>query len=104
MSTQHPGAKPPPTQPTATSGADLIDSRYAWMRLMVSLTLMTISGCGMYAVVVVLPAVQVEFGVARSAASLPYTMTMVGFGLGGILMGRLSDRVGVTTPLMIGAI
>ncbi len=104
MSTQHPGAKPPPTQPTATSGADLIDSRYAWMRLMVSLTLMTISGCGMYAVVVVLPAVQVEFGVARSAASLPYTMTMVGFGLGGILMGRLSDRVGVTMPLMIGAV
>ena len=33
-------------------------SPYAWARLAVSLTLMTISGCSMYAVVVVLPAVQ----------------------------------------------
>jgi len=41
-------------------------SPYAWARLAVSLTLMTISGCSMYAVVVVLPAVQSEFGVARA--------------------------------------
>ncbi len=92
------------TTPAAASGVDLIDSRYAWLRLMISLALMTISGCGMYAVVVVLPAVQAEFGVARSAASLPYTMTMIGFGIGGIVMGRLSDRFGVTVPLMIGAV
>jgi hypothetical protein len=43
-------------------------SPYAWARLAVSLTLMTISGCSMYAVVVVLPAVQAEFGVARADA------------------------------------
>jgi MFS family permease len=28
---------------------------------------------------------------------------MIGFGLGGILMGRLADRFGVTVPLLIGA-
>jgi hypothetical protein len=37
---------------------------------------------------VVLPAVQAEFGVARADASLPYTLLMIGFGLGGLLMGR----------------
>ena len=36
-------------------------------------------------------------------ASLPYTLTMVGFGLGGVLMGRLSDRFGVIVPVLIGA-
>ena len=80
-----------------------IESPYAWMRLAVSLLLMTIGGSGMYSVTVVLPAIQAEFGVARADASLPYTLTMIGFGLGGILMGRLADRFGVLVPVGIGA-
>jgi MFS family permease len=28
---------------------------------------------------------------------------MIGFGVGGILMGRLSDRFGVIVPVLIGA-
>ena len=80
------------------------ESAYAWWRLMVSLLLMTIGGAGMYAVTVVLPRVQADFAVDRAAASLPYTMTMIGFGFGGILMGRLADRFGVMVPLMVGAI
>ena len=47
---------------------------------------------------------QAEFGVARADASLPYTLTMIGFGLGGILMGRLADRFGVMVPVLIGAV
>ncbi|MGH8676180.1 MAG: MFS transporter [Burkholderiales bacterium] len=65
---------------------------------------MTIGGSGMYAVTVALPAVQAEFGVSRSDASLPYTLTMVGFALGGILMGRLSDRFGVIVPVLAGGV
>ncbi len=79
------------------------ESPYAWARLAASLALMTIGGAGMYAVAVALPLVQAEFGVARSEASLPYALTMIGFGLGGILMGRLSDRFGVMLPVLIGA-
>jgi MFS family permease len=58
----------------------------------------------MYVVPVVLPAVQDEFGVARADASLPYTLQMIGLGLGGILMGRLADRFGITVPLVFGAV
>jgi MFS family permease len=58
----------------------------------------------MYAVSVVLPAVQADFGVDRADASMPYTLTMIGFGLGGILMGKLADRFGVMVPLMVGAV
>src|SRR5438132_7343747 len=65
---------------------------------------MTIGGLGMYAMAVALGPVQAEFGVDRATASLPYTLTMVGFGLGGIAMGRLSDRFGVVVPVLIGGV
>ncbi len=81
-----------------------IESSYAWRRLAASLALMTIGGSGMYSVTVVLPRIQQEFGVARGDASLPYTLTMIGFGLGGVLMGRLADRFGVIAPVLLGAL
>ena len=93
------------TTPSPTSPArHEAESTYAWTRLLVSLALMTIGNSGMYTVTVVLPRLQSEFGVTRADASLPYTMTMIGFGVGGILMGRLSDRFGVMIPVMIGAV
>jgi len=79
------------------------ESAYAWGRLLAALAMMTLGGVGMYGVTVVLPEIQAEFGVARSAASLPYTLTMVGFGIGGVLMGRMADRFGVVVPVLIGA-
>ena len=78
-----------------------VDSPYAARRLVITLALMSMGGCGMYVVAVVLPAVQAEFGVARADASLPYTLTMIGFGVGGILTGRLADRFGVMVPLCL---
>ena len=79
------------------------ESSYAWLRLGASLALMTIGGAGMYAMAVALAPVQAEFGASRGDASLPYTLTMIGFGIGGILMGKLADRFGVVVPVIIGA-
>ena len=79
------------------------DSRYAWTRLAFTLALMTIGSSAMYIVSVVLPAVQAEFGVARADASLPYTLLMIGFGVGGIAMGKLADSFGVMVPVLVGA-
>ena len=90
--------------PKSAGPQDEGESAYAWMRLMVSLLLMTMGGVGMYSVTVVLPRIQSEFAVARGDASLPYTLTMIGFGLGGILMGKLSDRFGVMVPVLIGSV
>jgi MFS family permease len=81
-----------------------VESAYAWTRLWVSLALMTIGGSGMYTVSIVLPKIQAEFQAGRGEASLPYTFAMIGFGLGGVLMGRLSDRFGVAVPAVIGSV
>jgi MFS family permease len=82
----------------------LVETAYAWRRLVASLALSTIGGVGLWSVVVVLPAVQAEFDIARGSASLPYTATMLGFAVGGILMGRLADRFGVVVPLFVSSI
>ena len=82
------------------TGEALLDSRTAWIRLAAIVALTTLGGVGMWSVIVALPAVQAEFGVTRGAASLPYTLTMLGFGAGGILMGRLADRFGPMKPLL----
>ena len=91
--------------PTKLGAAqDQPDSPYAAMRLMVTLALMAIGAAGMYVVAVVLPLVQAEFGVSRGDASLAYTAMMVGYGIGGVMMGRLADRFGITVPLLLGAV
>ena len=89
---------------TADPRRGVPESAYAWTRLCAALLMSSIGGVGMWSVIVALPAVQAEFGVARSAASLPYTVTMISFGFGGILLGRLSDRFGILAPVAGGAI
>ncbi len=81
----------------------LIDSRYAAMRLLATLALVTLGNGAMYVLAVVLPEVQREFGISRADASLPYTLIMIGFGLGGILCGRWADRFGIARVLALGA-
>jgi MFS family permease len=81
-----------------------IDGAYAWRRLAISTLLSTLGGVGMWAVVVVLPVVQAEFGVDRGDASLPYTLTMIGFALGNLAVGRFIDRFGFMWPGIIAAV
>jgi MFS family permease len=81
-----------------------VESPYAWLRLAAAVCLGTVGGVGMWSVVVVLPAVQAEFGVARAGASLPYTLITLGLVVGGVLMGRLADRFGAVVPAAIGSV
>ena len=85
-------------------GPRVADSPSAWLRLALAVVLSTIGGVGMWSVVVVLPAVEAEFGSARAGASLPYALTMIGFAFGGVAMGRLADRFGVAVPVALGAV
>jgi MFS family permease len=80
------------------------DSGQAWLRLGASILVSTIGGVGMWSVVVALPAVQAEFGVPRAEAALPFTLAMLGFAFGGVIMGRLLDIAGILGPVSLGAV
>ncbi|WP_120503275.1 CynX/NimT family MFS transporter [Sulfitobacter mediterraneus] len=80
------------------------DSRYSWFRLVLTLLVATIANAGMWAIIVIMPAVEAEFGTTRAEASLPYTLTMIGFALGNFYLGRAVDRFGVTLSLIFAAL
>ena len=83
------------------SAAFTPDSRLAWVRLALALAIASIGAVGMWSVVVVLPVVQAEFGTSRGAVSLAFTLTMLGFGLGGVATGRITDRFGIVAAMAI---
>jgi len=80
------------------------ESAYAWLRLLTCVLIGTVGSVGMWSVVVALPAFQADFGVARADASLPYTMAMIGFAAGAVLMGNVADRWGISVPVKLGAL
>jgi MFS family permease len=84
--------------------SNVADSPTAWLRLCVAVLLSTLGGIGMWSYMVTLPAVQADFGIARGEATLPYTLAMIGFACGGVLMGKLADRFGIAVPIMLGTI
>jgi MFS family permease len=77
------------------------DSGQAWLRLVVVLLIASIGAVGMWAVVVVMPTVQTEFSASRGAVSLATTMIFMGFGLGGVVTGRITDRFGIVTAMAL---
>jgi MFS family permease len=82
----------------------ILDSRISWTRLALSLALSLVGNAGMWAIIVILPAVEAEFGTGRAAATLPYTLTMIGFALGNWVIGRWVDRFGAAKVLAAAAL
>jgi MFS family permease len=80
-----------------------IDSPYAWRRLAVSVAISTLGGIGMWALAVAMPAVQADLGVSRADISFAYSMNMLGFFAGGVIVGRLVDRRGIVVASVVSA-
>ena len=78
------------------------DSRRAWLRLAVAVVIGSLGSVGMWSVVVALPVVQTDFGATRGTASLAFTMVMLGFGLGQVVTGKISDRYGIVAAIGAG--
>ena len=93
-----------PETSAAHAGASPVDGPYAWFRLAVSVLLAATGGIGMWAFVLVLPAVESDFGVDRASASLPFAMTMAGFAIGNVIYGRFVDRMGIVVPAITAAV
>src|SRR5215510_7502655 len=77
------------------------DSRQAWVRLAVAVLIASVGAVGMWSVVVVMPVVQAEFAATRGAVSLAATAIFFGFGLGGVIIGRITDRLGIVPAMAV---
>ncbi len=87
-----------PSTPSPSAGFTP-DSSQAWVRLALVLMIGSIGAVGMWSVVTVLPVVQAEFAASRGAVSLAFTLTMLGFGFGGVVTGRITDRFGIVKAM-----
>src|SRR5215469_389439 len=81
-----------------------VDTPAAWRRLGFAVAVSTIGSVGMWSMPIALPFVQADFGITRAEVSLPFTLAMTGFALGGVAMGRLCDSFGVVVAIMLGSL
>ncbi len=77
---------------------------YPLVRLVAALLLSTLGGAPMYAIIVVLKPAAIEFGAGRGGGSVPYMLLMAAAGIGGAILGRLTDRHGVFVPILVGSV
>jgi MFS family permease len=68
------------------------------------MVMMTVAMGAPYLVIVALKPIAAEFDWPRAVPSLCYAFALLGAGLGGLLMGRLADRVGMGTPALVGSL
>lgn len=95
------------TSPNAsrdTAPDTTLDSRASWMRLSVSMLIATVGNAGIWIIVLIMPAIQAEFGVDRAAASIPYALTLLAFAFGNYGVGWAVDRIGFAVTQAICAV
>ena len=81
-----------------------LDSKQAWLRLIIIFTMSVIGTAGMWSVVIIMPNIQNEFGLDRAASTYPYVATMFGYGIGNVIIGRMLDKIGIRKPIIFALI
>ncbi len=79
-----------------------IEGRGSWVAAGLVLAMLSISYGSPLLIVVGLKPIQTALGTDRSVIALAGSLTWVGTGLGGILMGWLADRIGLRTIVAFG--
>ena len=77
-----------------------LDSRQAWLRLSLIFVMSVLGTAGMWSVVMIMPSIQNEFGLDRAASTYPYVTTMLGYGIGNVVIGRMLDKIGIRKPII----
>ena len=81
-----------------------IETPYGWAVITASVLLMTVGTAGFYVTVVGLKIIATEFDWPRWVPSAAYSFALLGTGLGGIWMGKWTDRIGMMWPTIFGAL
>jgi len=87
-------------QPSSSS----IESRASWVVASVALCIMGMSFGAAWITAVALKDIAAEVGGTRSIPELASALAWLGSGVGGIVMGRIADRVGTRWTVMFGAL
>ena len=72
-----------------------VETRRSWLIACVALTTLTLAYGAPLVTVVALKPIAAEFGTTRAAPALAVSLTYIGSGLGGILMGWIAGRIGL---------
>lgn len=91
---------PPPTRAAASLS---IETRQSWVVAVVALLTMAVTFGAPWVAVVALKTIAADFGGARSTPALAGSLSWIGVGVGGIVMGRIAERIGVRYTVMFGA-
>src|SRR5499433_2763780 len=89
---------------SASRFPDSIESRSSWVAAAVTTAILAISYGAPLLVVVGLKPITASLGTDRSIVALAGALVWVGTGMGGIVMGRVADRIGVRPTVVFGAV
>ena len=81
-----------------------IETRRSWIVATVALLTLAFSFGAPWVAVVALKTIAADFGGTRSTPALAGSLGWIGVGVGGILMGRIAERIGVRWTVMFGAV
>src|SRR6266404_2216595 len=87
----------------ASRFAGSIESRSSWVAASITLAILSISSGAPLVVVVGLKPIAASLDTDRSIVALAAALVWFGTGLGGIMMGRIADRVGMRPIAIFGA-
>jgi MFS family permease len=83
---------------------DSVESRSSWVAALITLAILSISYGAPLVVVVGLKPIAAALGTDRSVVALAASLIWLGTGLGGIVMGRVADRIGMRPIAIFGAL
>jgi MFS family permease len=96
------------TRPAGTAAAprfaDSIESRRSWVAACVVLALLSVSYGSPLLIVVGLKPITEDLATTRQVVALAGSLTWLGTGLGGILMGWVAERLGARITVSFGAV
>jgi len=72
--------------------------------LLVSVAVVTLTSIGLSTFSLFLPPIEMEFGWSRAVATIPYTVSMIGWAVGAVLFGKLADDFGARGAVLSGVV
>ena len=90
--------------PRARGIADSVESRSSWLVAVITLAILSVSYGAPLVVVVGLKPIVAALDTDRSVVALAASLVWLGTGIGGIVMGRLAERLGMRPIAIFGAV